>query len=268
MNRQPVTDVVIVNHNSGQALRHCLEQLWQDANGAIRVFLVDNASSDESLSGLPESKHIKLIANSSNRGFAQACNQGLQAGSSQWVLFLNPDCFATAADIRPLLHELAQHPQAAMIGCRVLNEDGTLQAASRRRLPGFWRIVMHLSGLSRWFMFKGINVRQTDRLGDVIEVEAINGALMLGRRCDLEAIGGFDEGYPLHFEDLDLFTRLIGLGKTLLYDDRVTVTHLKGHSRQDSARIKQWKRQGLCRYLQKHRPRWEASLVSWLLGVK
>jgi GT2 family glycosyltransferase len=268
MNPGPVTDVVIVNHNSGSALRRCLQTLWQDAANQFNVVLVDNASTDESLQNLPDSEQIKLILNTENVGFARACNQGLGAGRSQWVVFLNPDCFATSSDITALCNELEQHPQAAMIGCRVLNEDGTLQAASRRRLPGFWRIVMHLSGLSRWPMFTGINIAQKDRLDGVIEVEAINGALMLGRRSELEALGGFDEQYPLHFEDLDLFARILSAGKTVLYDDRVAVTHLKGHSKQDSQRIKLWKRQGLCRYLQKHRPAWEARLVSWMLGVK
>ena len=268
MKSTPVTDVVVVNHNSGQVLRQCLQGLLDEGDRDLNVVLVDNASTDDSLSDLPDSGAMKVIKNQHNKGFARACNQGSEAGRAPWVVFLNPDCFASASDIRRLQSELERHPQAAMIGCRVLNEDGTLQAASRRRLPGFWRMVIHFSGLSRWSWFKGINIPHRQRFDHVIAVEAINGALMVCRRSDLEALRGFDEQYPLHFEDLDLCARIHKQGKTVLYDDRVEVTHLKGHSVQDSERIKQWKRQGLCRYMKKHRPAWEARLVSWLFAAK
>ncbi|MFC3193142.1 glycosyltransferase family 2 protein [Marinicella sediminis] len=268
MSQQPVTDVVIVNHNSGQALQQCLQGLLNAGSPDVQLILVDNASSDDSLDRLPSSANIRLIRNSQNVGFAKACNQGLNSGQADCVVFLNPDCFTSVAQLEQLRQQLWKHPEAVLIGCRVLNEDGSMQAASRRRLPTFWRIVWQLTGCSRFRLFKGINIRDDGRFKQTIEVEAINGALMMGRREKLEQLGGFDEQYPLHFEDLDLFARVAKASKTILYDPSVEVIHLKGHSRQDSGLIKRWKRQGLKRFMQLHRPAWEARLVNWLTGSK
>jgi N-acetylglucosaminyl-diphospho-decaprenol L-rhamnosyltransferase len=268
MSNRALTDVVIVNHNSGQALKRCLTGLLGEADPAFRVWVVDNASADDSLQGLPISPQLKVIRNADNPGFATACNQGMQAGEAECVVFLNPDCFAKADDLNCLRQSLFNEPKAALMGCRVLNEDGSLQAATRRRLPTFLRMVLHVTRLGRLPGFTGINIHDQGRFPQPIEVEAINGALMMGRRRDLETVDGFDEAFPLHFEDLDLFARLRQQGRSVMYDSAIEVVHLKGISRQDSQRIKNWKRLGLRRYMHKHRPGWESRLVNWLFGAK
>ena len=114
-------------------------------------------------------------------------------------------------------------------------------------------------------MFKGSNIPDDGRFEKAIKVEAVNGACFVVRRDAFEAIGGFDPAYPLHFEDLDLFARLQNKGHHLLFDGRVEVTHLHGHSEQNQGKIKQWKKQGLKRYMSKHRPWWEAQVVKLFL---
>ncbi|WP_223787056.1 glycosyltransferase family 2 protein [Marinicella meishanensis] len=261
---EPAIDVVVVSHNSGAVLQDCLAALLQPAAAAIRICLVDNASTDDSRALIPNDERITVINNTQNLGFATACNQGAQTGQAPTVAFINPDCFIQAQQLQQLSTTLDATPGAVLVGCQVLNQDGSLQPASRRRLPTLWRVLCHITGLSRLPGFRGINIRETAPPQQAQPVEAVNGACFVVQRAAFEAIGGFDEGFPLHFEDLDLFVRLQQNQGQLWYEPAVAVTHLQGHSEQRSAVIKAWKKQGLRRYFRKHRPRWEHALIKVL----
>lgn len=260
-------DVVIVNYNSAEVLHQCLQSLLSaDKDNHLNIVVVDNASDDDSMQTMkPWADQITLVKNSQNRGFASACNQGAALGNEKFIAFINPDCFVQESQLQHLIGVLNQHNKAAVVGCRVLNNDGSLQAASRRRLPTFWRVLYHISYLARFKVFKGINIQDDGHFEEPIEVEAVNGACYVINRSDFKAINGFDEAYPLHFEDLDLFTRVIKQNRKIMYDAQVEVVHLQGQAKQQSKLIKQWKKQGLKRYFSLHRPAWEAKLVNWLL---
>lgn len=259
-------DVVIVNYNSGEILQECLHYLLDETADCLKVIVVDNGSDDGSLKKInSDFKQVKVIKNKHNQGFAKACNQGADWGQAKTIAFVNPDCFIKVQQLTQLAETLQSDRNNCLVGCRVLNNDGTLQAASRRRLPTFWRVVFHLSRLSKIKFVKGINIKDSGRFSTPIQVEAVNGACFVVNREDYNVVGGFDENYPLHFEDLDLFVRLAKLNKTLLYDSSVEVNHLQGHAKQDSNKVKAWKRQGLLRFFRNHRPVWEAKVIGWFL---
>ena len=267
MNPIPGIDVVIVNYNSGDALGACIASI--NKSDVINIIVVDNNSSDDSLvSAMHQLESVSLIVNNDNKGFAKACNQGAQQGASTHIAFINPDCFIEANQLLSLSRDLNRYQHASLIGCRVLNQDGSLQAASRRRLPTFWRVIFHLTRLSELPFVKGINIKDDGKFQQLIEVEAVNGACIVLNRADFDSIDGYDEAYPLHFEDLDLFTNFKKMGKKLIYQSNTEVKHLKGNSEQSSKQIKRWKKQGLVRYFQKHRPGWEARLITWMTGLK
>lgn len=270
MNQASSIDVVVVNYNSGKALEVCINSLISSENSNLKVWVVDNHSVDDSLVFLENhsSKQVELISNNENIGFARACNQAASLGKSEIIAFVNPDCFVTESQLMHLSSWLSSSETLALMGCRVLNEDGSIQAATRRRLPTLWRVIFHLTKLCYLPLFKGINIKDNNYYARPIDVEAVNGACFLIKRHCFELIDGFDETYQLHFEDLDLFARLSEQGFHLQYDSSISVTHWHGHSAQDPAVIKNWKRQGLLRYFKKHRPRWESRLVSWLIGPK
>ena len=269
MKNQPELNVVIVNFNSGQALEQCINHLLEAPGIDIDITVIDNASSDHSCSFIMHCvPPIRFIKNNANVGFAVACNQGAKLGKAPQIAFINPDCFINRQQVSQLHNQLVEVESAGLIGCRVLNEDGSLQAASRRRLPTFWRIVWHLTGLSQFSLFKGINIKDSGQFDSVQNVEAVNGACVLVKRTAFEQLKGFDEAFPLHFEDLDLFARLKAENYTILYDSSVEVKHLKGHSTQDKQKIKLWKRQGLLLYLAKHRPYWEYRVAKFWLGAR
>ena len=105
ISKTPALSSIIVNYNAGTLLRGCVDSLLA-CPLAVEVIVVDNASHDESFDGLPDSPHIRVIRNSTNVGFAAACNIGIGASSAPFLLFLNPDCFFEPGAVATLLANL------------------------------------------------------------------------------------------------------------------------------------------------------------------
>lgn len=257
-------DVVTVSYQNAKTMERFLTP-WITDQHKNYLWVVDNGSSDGTVAHvktlLPDSQYH---LNSDNTGYAIAANQGAHMGKQAYIAFINPDCFVHPDTVAKLVNELTQQPQTGLAGCRVVNEDGSLQAASCRRLPTFWRVFNHMTGLYR-FGLPGINKSATCASQSAY-VEAVNGALFVIRRDLFEQLNGFDEAYPLHFEDLDLMQRCLTAGYRIRYLADQQAIHLKGQSSVNYPAVKRWKRQGLKRYFQKHRPGWEQWLVNRLIG--
>ena len=261
-------DVLIVNYNAGPWLKRCLNSLELDQNSELSILVVDNDSSDNSLDGIGDSGPIRIDRTEHNLGFAGAVQRGLQQIQREFVLVLNPDCMISPDDLSQLVQELDQHPDSGLVSGRVVGEDGLEQRASRRLLPTPKRIVHELlPGQTN----EGIDLTHTTAPDQTIETEAVSGACMLMRRKALDAIGGFDTNYPLHFEDLDLFARLQSNGWTLRWCPEVRITHIGGQSSSSRPIGVLWaKHRGLWRYMNQHckaewpvwqRPLWALALV-------
>ncbi|KAA3649149.1 MAG: glycosyltransferase family 2 protein [Proteobacteria bacterium] len=256
-------DVVTVSYQNAATIKRYLSHTRFDKN-AVQLMVVDNGSRDgtvEQLQATLSAHQMRL--NKDNLGYAKAANQGAASGHQAFIVFINPDCYAETGTIDRLVEYLQDHPDIGVVGCRVLNQDGTLQAASCRRLPTFWRVFNHVTGLNRLGL-PGIN-KAAKCANKSTAVEAVNGAFFVIRRDLFEQLKGFDEGYPLHFEDLDLFARCLSAGYQIYYLANQQAIHLQGQSKQRQDLIKQWKKQGLKRYFQKHRPRWEQWIINRLL---
>ncbi len=261
-----VCTAVVVNHNAGAVLTESVTALLKTpAIRAVRV--IDNASSDASMRQL-ESAHrnalrnrrLVLLPQTTNHGFAWACNVAAQGVGTPYLAFVNPDCVVRECTIPCLIGALEKHPEAALAGAWVTNPDGSEQRATRRRLPTPWRVVKTISGLEklavRWpdklAFLAGVNQNLGSRPEKTVLVEAVSGALMLLRRADFEAVNGFDSAFPLHFEDLDLFARLHKAGRKILLVPEAKCVHHQGVCSRNKRRIKQLKRYGLRLYWHKH----------------
>ena len=134
----PATLAVVVNFNSGQWLRRCVEALLQSCR-PVSIRVVDNHSEDDSLESLDQwlepDGPVQLIRNSENRGFSAACNQGAADQSFPYLLFVNPDCQVAEDTVGALEDALEQLPEAGIAGVRILGADGQEQRGSRRRAP-------------------------------------------------------------------------------------------------------------------------------------
>lgn len=230
--------VVIVNWNGGPVLGECLAALFADrpAKGPLEVFLVDNASTDGSQSrAIAAYPQVVLIQNSRNRGFASAVNQALGRAQGDVTLLLNPDVVLTPTAVSRLTGFMAEHPEAAIVGPRLLNADGTVQGSARRD-PSPWTGVFGRTALlTRLFPNNRVSRRELPGLGHrsdgPLEVDWVSGACLLARRAAYERVGLMDDGFFLFWEDADWCLRLRSAGWKVYYLPTAEATHRVGVSR-------------------------------------
>lgn len=266
--------VVVVSYHSGRSLGTCLKCVLKSEGVFVEVVVVDNASTDDSVamatSIAAEDARVRVVANPDNRGFAVACNQGAALAHSPFLLFLNPDCFVERDTIALTLGALIQAPSAAAAGALVVNPDGRPQRGCRRRIPDPVRAFYRLSGLSRLGVARFADFNQEGRaLPERAQpVEAISGSYLMIRRDDFLQAGGWDEGYFLHCEDLDLCQRLADRGRSILFVPHARALHLQGESsRRAPLRVEWYKHQGMRRFYRKFQARRYGHVVSGLVEV-
>ncbi len=251
-------DVVIVAFNSGDWLARAVNSALA-ASLVDKVIIVDNASTDQSIVSLQQHTRILLLRNAVNLGFAAAANRGCAAATAANVLILNPDCVLGQNDVRALISARAQESAVGIISAQLLNSDGSLQLQSLRRDPTPVRAIAESLG----WRSAGIHISAPANTG-ILDVQACSGALMLLEKSVFEALNGFDEGYFLHCEDLDLCRRVRLLKLRVLVDTRVRVVHDKGTSSSAVPRlVASAKYHGMLRYFEK----FDAPHTSWPLRI-
>jgi GT2 family glycosyltransferase len=227
---------VIVNHNTCQALRDCLNSI--DRSAASEVIVVDNASSDGSVEMLrKEYPWVKLYANQSNLGYGAAANQGIASCAAPYVLLLNGDTILQHGALGALAQYLTDHPEAAIVGPRLIDADGTLQASCYPFPTPFHTILENSAwagSLGRFIRRKVPGLRslylRTWPHDSARTVPWIKGAAMAIRRGPFEAISGFDDAFFMYFEDADLCYRVQAAGWEVHFAPVTTVVHLGGAS--------------------------------------
>jgi N-acetylglucosaminyl-diphospho-decaprenol L-rhamnosyltransferase len=249
-------DVAIVSFRSRELLRSCLSSLRAHPPSCpMEVVVVDNASGDGTAemvrADFPE---VELIASPVNLGFAAATNLAARRGRHPYLLALNPDTAVTEGALDAVLETLAEHPEAAVAGARLLRPDGSLDHASKRSFPTPLSALGHFTGAAR---LPGAPARVSAYTAPEIQagpVEAVNGAFMLMRRSAFESVGGFDEGYWMYMEDLDLCYALAQRGWRTWYEPRATVVHVKGGTTggRRSPRLNWAFHLGMYRFYRKH----------------
>lgn len=245
MNADAVAAIVVA-HQSAETIDECLARL-RAAEGVAEIRVVDNASDDGTLEIVQRQAladpRLRFVANPDNPGFAVACNQGAADSQSPWLAFVNPDCFVEP-DSLARLREHAMSLGEALVGADLLGEDGVRDAAARRRDPDFAAMLRDPSRAQL-----GVGIDSTQSLQ---RVDAVSGALMLLPRALFERVGGFDEGYCLHAEDLDLCRRVRDAGATVACANDVAVVHVRGVSSRSRPLFVEWhKHRGFWRYYRK-----------------
>lgn len=259
-----MVSAIIVSHNSGADLANCVgDLLAQDI--ALEIIVVDNASTDGSVEALPTHTTLCVLRNPDNRGFATACNQGAARATAARLLFVNPDCRLPADALARLCRHLDAEPDIGILGANLRESDGTPQPAAQRRTPMPMRAIRHVLGIEA-----ELAAQPVTQTGSLLQVEATSGALMLMRRRVFEKLQGFDTGYRLHCEDLDLCRRALQAGYQVAIALDVAITHHKGTSSRRRPIWVEWqKHRGMWRYFRKFdaasSPLWLRLLV--LLGI-
>lgn len=273
--RADLTSVVVVAADSGPLLADCVARVLASA-AAVELILVDNASAD----GQPQAvaahhagdARLRLLENGANLGFGPACNRGARLAAGGALLFLNPDALIAPDTIARLRAVLAADPRSGLVGACVREPDGRIARAVRRRDPLLRRALMTASGLSRWASrwpaLAGVEQAPPAVAAEIEDVEAVSGACLLLPRDRFERLGGFDEGYFLHCEDLDLCRRVRDAGCRVVLAATVDIAHAQGSSsRHRPLFVARHKHRGMWRYFVKFDPAARNPLLRMLVWL-
>jgi GT2 family glycosyltransferase len=219
--------VVIVNYNTCAHLHACLATVQAESPGEVVV--VDNASSDDSVEMVQAAyPWVALHANERNVGYGTAANQAIASCTAKYVLLLNSDTLLPRGVLQALSTYLELHPRVAIVGPRLVNPDGTLQAS-----------CYPFPGTLKWFLDNdatGQLIRHVPILRDRClrtwshahprVVPWVKGAALAIRREAFDAVGGFDESFFMYFEETDLCCRLAATGWQVHFAPVATVVHI------------------------------------------
>lgn len=267
---EPRVSAVIVSHNTREELLRCLDALRDRVRLPLEVIVVDNASADDSVPALRAAHPgVRILANPTNLGFAAANNRGFAEARAPYLLILNSDAEVRPGAVEALASLLDAQPRVGLAGPRTLYPDGTPQLSfgPALHLASEWRQRRLVHGLAR---------RDPRTLARAVALCAqesspdwISASCLMARREALAAVGGFDEGFFLYEEDVDLCLRARHAGWEIVFTPAAEVIHHLGRSMERSAeraRI-EYQRSHL-RYYRLHNGAGETSLLRLLLAAR
>jgi GT2 family glycosyltransferase len=227
-------DIIIVNWNAGRQLRDCLASIVTTQCHGFeirRVVVVDNASWDGSALELDDlALPLTVLHNTTNRGFAAACNQGAQDSTADYLLFLNPDtCLFTNSLAPPLAFmECLKNQSTGIIGIQLLDENGQV-SRSCARFPTLGRLLTRSLGLDHLFpwLFPNCTMTEWDHKENRV-VDQVIGAFFLVRRPLFETLRGFDERFFVYMEEVDFSLRAMQIGWKSVYLTEAQAYHKGG----------------------------------------
>ncbi|QZI68788.1 glycosyltransferase family 2 protein [Pseudomonas protegens] len=266
-------EVVVVNYNAGLLLQECVASVL--AQGVGRLVLVDNASHDDSLQRVltryGADKRLSIPHNPSNTGFAAACNLGATQCTQPHILFLNPDTVLQPGALQGLIGALCPSKDLGMAGGLLCNVDGNEQLGGHRVFPTPRRAVvraLNLSGLA-WLsprLFSDFLLHREPLPTRPTNVEAIFGACMLVKREALHSVGGWDEGYFLHCEDLDLCMHFRHVGWKVCFVPQAKIFHAWGACSRSRPLFVEWhNHRGMIRFYGKFFREDYPKVLSWCI---
>jgi len=259
----PDLAIIIVSYNARSDLQACLRSLHESPPAlSHEIVVVDNASTDGSAEAArSQFPAARVIDAGSNLGFAAANNMGIRATASDLVLLLNSDTIVPAGAIEALVHDLRRHPEAAVVGPRIVDVQGDPELSFGRMIGPVAELVQKTVGrlYARGFAPVRRHVMQVTAREQ--EPDWVSGACLLVRRADAEAVGLLDQRYFIYAEDVDFCAAIRSRGRKIRFTPAARITHLRGRSvaRAPGATAAAYRRSQLAFYA-KHHPRW----LPWL----
>jgi N-acetylglucosaminyl-diphospho-decaprenol L-rhamnosyltransferase len=249
---------IVVSYRTGPVLMDCLHALDTDPD-VHEIVLVDNGNTPETLSRIEAlgavSQKLKVIGKGQNRGFAAGVNMGVYASQGDRLLIINPDAVLRRGSIAALEIAHASGAEPVIAGGCIFGVDGVEQRGCRRRRLTMASAMATFLGLG-WLHalhpgFVSINRNLEAPPAGPTPMGAVSGALMYMSRDGFARLNGFDEGYFLHVEDLDLCRRAEADGGSVIYTPFAAALHEGATSDEPSRVVEGHKAAGLSRYFRK-----------------
>jgi GT2 family glycosyltransferase len=217
--------IIIVTHNSEKYILNCLNSITRATRGIHHEFLIiDNKSTDQTKVFIRQfTNSLTLIENTENHGFAKAINMGLERGSGEFILLMNPDVLIQSESLQPTIDFLRDHPEIGICGCKLLNQDDSLQY-SKGSFPTLFATLYRMALPRR---MRKYNLWGYEKAG---ECDWVTGAFMMIRNEMYREVGPLDERYFMHYEDVDYCLQAKKMGWFTYYFPGISAYHLNPHA--------------------------------------
>lgn len=261
--------IVIVNWNTRALLEKCLASIQRYApSEPCEVIVVDNASADGSSEmAKAEFPDVRLLAQSSNTGYAEGNNIGIRAAKGDLILLLNPDTEFVDDSLQRAVEILRSMPKVGALAARLINPDGSTQS-SLRSFPRPLPVLFDLFGIARMFprsRFFGKYRYRFFNYDTAAEVEQPMGTFVLSRKAVFDEVGLFDVNFPIFFNDVDWCLRVRNAGWVVYYHPDVRVVHHGGAGTRQVRKDMIWEsHRSLARFYDKWYARWWNMPLIWL----
>lgn len=231
---QPDISVILINYNTTGLLKACLKSLYEfSTDVAIETIVIDN-NSNENPKDLLQHDYPKVIFidNPVNSGFSRANNIGINAATGKYLLLLNSDTIFIEDSIRKCIDYYETHEKIGVLGCKLLNEDGSLQYSFHWSAATFKKVIQENALYNAFFKNKTA-LKQTERIfqqhQQTNEVDWLSGAfLMMDRVTCLGNDFLLDEDFFMYSEDVELCRRINKVGYKVIYFPETSIIHLGG----------------------------------------
>lgn len=226
--------IIIINYNTGPLTRSLIESLLSNKLPArTEIIVVDNASSDESVSWLrSDFPEISVIDNRQNVGLAAGVNKGIANARGQYYLVLNPDMIALPGAVNALVKYMDSHKEVGVAGGKLLSPNGKIQYSCYR----FYNPSTVVYRRTR-FGKTGTGKRQVERFlmkdydrKRARDVDWLMGACLIVRASAVTEVGGMDERFFLYFEDVDWCRRFWKAGWRVAFIPAASFSHFHQRS--------------------------------------
>ena len=248
---------VIVSYFTGPVLARAISALRAQSE-ISEIILIDNGNfpGDVEAAVGGEASCVKIVSGHGNIGFAAGCNLGARLATGEFLLIINPDAVMPDGGVARMLSDASVLERPWLMGAKLVGPDGVEQQGSRRRVLTPWTAFVEATRLYKLApqhpYFKRFNMHSDECPSALTKVPTLSGAIMFLPSEDYAAVGGMDERYFLHVEDVDFCLRYAKAGGGVYFNPHISVLHFKSSSRASPVKIEARKTAGMIKYFHTH----------------
>ena len=229
--------IIIVTWNTADTTLKCIQSIKKNLlNFNYEIIVVDNASTDNTLSLLETEKNLKIIKNKTNLGYGKGNNSGVKIASGEYLLFLNSDMELIDNKLIEMYKYLIKNSRIGIIAPKYLNTDLSDQGSA-------WPPQTPLNAFKEFWLGQKTYSKYIPQSKEPVEVFSVSGGAMMIKKSLFNKIGGWDKRYFMYFEDLELCRQVRKLGYKIYYFPECSFIHRHGASGKKLVSDKnQWRR--------------------------
>ncbi len=251
--------IVMVSYFTGPSLMESVPAVLADPD-ILELIIVDNGNTVSARQRLwaltKDERRIRIVQGQGNVGFGRACNYGAKLAKGDYILFLNPDAVIEKGTAMTLAECGDSLSRPWIAGGNLQTVNGVEQRGSRRSALTPMAAVVSFTPLHKLPGFRSIHLEHMPLPDTPVEMPIVSGACLMVDRESFDMLGGFDERYFLHVEDIDICRRAKLSGGDVFFVPDAKVMHYGSTSRARIVRVESNKFRGFVRYFWDYTSHW------------